>query len=81
QDWNATAERYPLDASVQQLIETQVLKAPGAQALAFGDVSLSYSELNTRANQLAHQLIAHGVGPDVLVGIAVERSIEMVVGL
>ncbi|WP_422396342.1 amino acid adenylation domain-containing protein [Pseudomonas tolaasii] len=81
QDWNATAERYPLDASVQQLIEAQALKTPDAQALAFGDVTLSYSELNTRANQLAHQLIAHGVGPDVLVGIAVERSIEMVVGL
>ncbi|MBY8943659.1 non-ribosomal peptide synthetase, partial [Pseudomonas tolaasii] len=81
QDWNATAERYPLDASVQQLIEAQVLKAPGAQALAFGETRLTYAELNTRANQLAHQLIAHGVGPDVLVGIAVERSIEMVVGL
>ncbi|MGY1923105.1 hypothetical protein ACW9IF_29680, partial [Pseudomonas tolaasii] len=65
QDWNATAETCPLDASVQQLIEAQVLKAPNAQALAFGDVSLSYSELNIRANQLAHQLIAHGVGPDV----------------
>ncbi|WP_026083390.1 condensation domain-containing protein, partial [Pseudomonas tolaasii] len=80
QDWNATAENYPLDASVQQLIEAQALKTPDAQALAFGDVKLTYAELNTRANQLAHQLIAHGVGPDVLVGIAVERSIEMVVG-
>ncbi|QXQ16511.1 non-ribosomal peptide synthetase [Pseudomonas tolaasii] len=81
QDWNSTSETYPLDASVQQLIETQVLKVPDAQALAFGDVKLTYAELNTRANQLAHQLIAHRVGPDVLVGIAVERSIEMVVGL
>ncbi|MGB3125561.1 MAG: condensation domain-containing protein, partial [Pseudomonas sp.] len=81
QGWNATAEAYPLDTSVQQLIEAQVLKTPDAPALAFGETRLSYAELNARANQLAHQLIAHGVGPDVLVGIAVERSIEMVVGL
>ncbi|MGB3122283.1 MAG: amino acid adenylation domain-containing protein, partial [Pseudomonas sp.] len=81
QGWNATAEAYPLDTSVQQLIEAQVLKTPDALALAFVETRLSYAELNARANRLAHQLIAHGVGPDVLVGIAVERSIEMVVGL
>ncbi|MFV3406949.1 AMP-binding protein, partial [Pseudomonas sp. NY15463] len=50
-------------------------------ALVFGDVRLSYAELDARANQLANRLIAAGVGPDVLVGIAVERSVEMVVGL
>ncbi|MCF5725728.1 AMP-binding protein, partial [Pseudomonas syringae] len=80
-DWNATAQTFPLHASVQQLIEAQVLKTPDAPALAFAQVHLSYAELNARANRLAHQLIAKGVGPDVLVGIAVERSIEMVVGL
>ncbi|WP_161893415.1 AMP-binding protein, partial [Pseudomonas juntendi] len=54
---------------------------PDAPALAFGEVRLSYAQLNARANRLAHRLIALGVGADVLVGIAVERSVEMVVGL
>ncbi|MBC3413316.1 amino acid adenylation domain-containing protein, partial [Pseudomonas sp. SWRI51] len=79
--WNATAEQYPLDQSIQQLIEAQVLRTPEAPALAFGATTLSYAQLNARANRLAHHLIALGVGPDVLVGIAVERSVEMVVGL
>ncbi|MHC6226524.1 amino acid adenylation domain-containing protein [Pseudomonas sp. X10] len=79
--WNATAVSYPLDTAVHQLIETQVEQAPDAPALVFGEQQLSYAQLNQRANQLAHALIAQGVGPDVLVGIATERSIEMVVGL
>ncbi|UXY50549.1 non-ribosomal peptide synthetase [Pseudomonas tohonis] len=79
--WNATATEYPLDTPVHQLIETQVQRTPDAPALAFGAETLSYAELNRRANRLAHALIARGVGPDSLVGIAVERSIEMVVGL
>ena len=79
--WNATATAYPLDTPVHQLIETQVQRAPDAPALAFGADTLSYAALNQRANRLAHALIAQGVGPDSLVGIAVERSIEMVVGL
>ncbi|WP_455827934.1 non-ribosomal peptide synthase/polyketide synthase [Pseudomonas kilonensis] len=79
--WNATAQTYPLHSSVQQLIEAQVLRTPDAPALAFAGQRLSYAELNCRANRLAHRLIAAGVGPDVLVGLAVERSIEMVVGL
>ncbi|WBM34629.1 non-ribosomal peptide synthase/polyketide synthase [Pseudomonas sp. NY11382] len=79
--WNATAEQYPLQQSIQQLIEAQVQRTPDAPALAFGEVRLSYAQLNARANRLAHRLIALGVGADVLVGIAVERSVEMVVGL
>ncbi|NBF11443.1 amino acid adenylation domain-containing protein [Pseudomonas sp. Fl4BN1] len=79
--WNATERDYPLHASVQQLIEAQVIRAPDAPALVFAGQCLSYAELNRRANRLAHRLIAAGVGPDVLVGLAVERSIEMVVGL
>ncbi|NVZ54575.1 amino acid adenylation domain-containing protein [Pseudomonas sp. B6002] len=79
--WNATARDYPLQQCVHQLIETQAANTPDAPALAFGQQRLSYSELNRRANRLAHRLIAAGVGPDVLVGLAVERSIEMVVGL
>ncbi|WP_435635616.1 amino acid adenylation domain-containing protein [Pseudomonas solani] len=79
--WNATATDYPLNTPVHHLIEAQVLHNPEAPALAFGAEALSYAELNRRANRLAHALIARGVGPDSLVGIAVERSIEMVVGL
>ncbi|MGH8451033.1 amino acid adenylation domain-containing protein, partial [Pseudomonas sp.] len=81
QTWNATAETYPLHQAVHLLIEAQVVRTPNAPALAFGGQRLSYNELNARANRLAHRLIAAGVGPDVLVGLAVERSIEMVVGL
>ncbi|MDP9785927.1 non-ribosomal peptide synthase/polyketide synthase [Pseudomonas fluorescens] len=80
-DWNATTVSYPLDRSVQGLIEDQVRRTPDAPALVFGEQRLSYAELNARANRLAHTLIEHGVGPDVLVGIAVERSVEMVLGL
>ncbi|WP_435635617.1 amino acid adenylation domain-containing protein [Pseudomonas solani] len=81
QGWNATATDYPLTTPVHHLIEAQVLRNPDAPALAFGAEQLSYAELNRRANRLAHTLIAQGVGPDSLVGIAVERSIEMVMGL
>ncbi|KFF42763.1 peptide synthase [Pseudomonas sp. BRG-100] len=81
QDWNATAVDYPLDQAVHRLIEAQVLRTPDAQALVFDGQTLSYSALNARANRLAHRLIAAGVGPDVLVGLALERSVEMVVGL
>ncbi|WP_409303776.1 AMP-binding protein, partial [Pseudomonas sp. KCJK8993] len=70
-----------LQRQVHQLIEEQVALAPEAPALVFGQQRLSYAELNRRANRLAHRLIQAGVGPDVLVGLAVERSIEMVVGL
>ncbi|WP_434606957.1 non-ribosomal peptide synthase/polyketide synthase [Pseudomonas sp. D2-30] len=80
-DWNATAQHYPLDRSVQSLIEEQVRRNPDAPALVFGEQRLNYRELNARANRLAHRLIDQGVGPDVLVGIAVERSVEMVLGL
>ena len=79
--WNATARDYPLHCSVHQLIEAQVVRTPDAPALMFAGQTLSYAELNRRANRLAHRLMAAGVGPDVLVGLAVERSIEMVVGL
>jgi len=81
EDWNATAREYPLQRSVHELIEQQVALAPQAPALVFGAQCLSYAQLNCRANRLAHRLIEAGVGPDVLVGLAVDRSIEMVVGL
>ncbi|MEE1866823.1 amino acid adenylation domain-containing protein [Pseudomonas auratipiscis] len=81
EQWNATAADYPLDTPVHRLIEQQVQATPDAPALCMGAQQLSYRELDQRANQLAHQLIALGVGPEVLVGIAVERSIDMVIGL
>ncbi|MEO8488706.1 amino acid adenylation domain-containing protein [Pseudomonas sp.] len=80
-DWNSTAQAYPTDCAIHQLIEDQVQRTPDAPALVFGATTLSYARLDTRANQLAHALREKGVGPDVLVGICIERSIEMVVGL
>ncbi|MBP2875059.1 MULTISPECIES: non-ribosomal peptide synthase/polyketide synthase [Pseudomonas] len=80
-DWNATARDYPLHRSVHQLIEEQAARTPDAPALVFAQQRLNYAQLNRRANRLAHRLIEAGVGPDVLVGLAVERSIDMVVGL
>ena len=83
--WNNTTSDYP-DLCVHQLFEEQVERTPDAQALLFPigaveEEQLTYRELNVRANQLAHYLIAQGVGPDVLVAICVERSFMMVVGV
>ncbi|MGC9741354.1 amino acid adenylation domain-containing protein [Pseudomonas sp. P1B16] len=80
-DWNSTQADYPAERSLHQLFEAQVKVSPDAPALLFGEQVLSYTALNQRANQLAHRLREQGVGPDVLVGIAMERSPEMVVGL
>jgi len=80
-DWNDTSQDYPQDQCIHQLFEAQVRQAPDAVAVVFEDQRLTYRELNSRANQLAHYLRKHGVGPDVLVGICVDRSLEMVVGL
>ncbi|MBF8667870.1 amino acid adenylation domain-containing protein [Pseudomonas putida] len=79
--WNATQASYPNASCIHQLFEAQVAKTPDAPALIFGEQTLSYAALNRRANQLAHKLREQGVGPDVLVGIAMQRSLEMVVGL
>ncbi|MGY2402561.1 amino acid adenylation domain-containing protein, partial [Pseudomonas sp. SDO5271_S396] len=80
-DWNATGRDYPLQRCVHQWIEAQAALTPDAPALVFDQQRLNYAEVNRRANRLAHRLIEAGVGPDVLVGLAVERSVEMVVGL
>nr|ELQ8105378.1 non-ribosomal peptide synthase/polyketide synthase [Pseudomonas aeruginosa] len=79
--WNATAAEYPLQRGVHRLFEEQVERTPTAPALAFGEERLDYAELNRRANRLAHALIERGVGADRLVGVVMERSIEMVVAL
>src|SRR5689334_18214082 len=79
--WNATQQDYPRDTCVPQLVARQAAATPDAVALTAGDQKLRYGELNRRANQLAHYLQALGVGPNVLVGLCVERSLDMVVGL
>ncbi|QHF44578.1 non-ribosomal peptide synthetase [Pseudomonas sp. S35] len=66
---------------VQQTLEAQARHTPDAVALLFGTQSMSYAELNRRANRLAHKLVELGVKPEVLVGIALERSMDMVIGL
>ncbi|MBN3921606.1 non-ribosomal peptide synthetase, partial [Nostoc sp. NMS4] len=80
-EWNKTAVEYPQDKCIHQLFEAQVEQTPNATAVIFGEQQLTYTELNARANQLAHYLQTLGVKPDVLVGLCVERSLEMVVGL
>ncbi|MEM8777888.1 MAG: amino acid adenylation domain-containing protein, partial [Cyanobacteria bacterium P01_G01_bin.49] len=78
--WNKTNVEYP-SLCVHQLFENQVEKTPDAVAVVFEDQQLTYQQLNQRANQLAHYLSSLGVKPEVLVGIFVERSLEMVIGL
>jgi amino acid adenylation domain-containing protein len=80
-DWNNTRADYPKDKCIHQLFEEQAERTPDAVAVVFEDKHLTYRELNARANQVAHHLQAMGVGPEVLTGICVERSFEMVVGL
>jgi amino acid adenylation domain-containing protein len=80
-DWNATRRPFPETMCLHQLFEAQAERAPDAIAAIQGEQRLSYGELNRRANQVAHMLRGLGVGPDVAVGICVERSLEMVVGL
>ena len=80
-EWNNTEAEYPKDKCIHELFEEQVEKNPHAIAATFEGQELTYRELNTRANQLAHYLRGSGVGPEKLVGICVERSLEMVVGV
>jgi amino acid adenylation domain-containing protein len=80
-EWNDTAADYPRDRCIHQLFEDQVERTPEAVAVVFEEAQLTYRELSTRANQVAHHLRALGVGPEVLVGICLERSLELVIGL
>ncbi|MDB4965383.1 MAG: linear gramicidin synthase subunit, partial [Myxococcales bacterium] len=80
-EWNDTAAEHPRDACLHQLFAAQAARTPDAVAVESGAQSLTYRQLDERANQLAHQLRALGVAPDVRVGICVERSLEMIVGL
>jgi len=80
-EWNETATDYRRDACLHELFEEQAARTPFAPAVIFRDEQLSFGELNTRANQLAHYLRRLGVGPDVPVALCLGRSLEMLVGL
>ncbi|MBN3889028.1 MAG: non-ribosomal peptide synthetase [Nostoc sp. JL31] len=80
-EWNHTQTDYPQQACIHQLFEAQVEKTPDAVALNFNNQHLTYQDLNSRANQLAKHLQSLGVGTEILVGICIERSLEMVVAL
>ncbi|MEM9148993.1 MAG: amino acid adenylation domain-containing protein [Cyanobacteria bacterium P01_F01_bin.3] len=80
-EWNNTQAEHLLNQTLPELIELQVERTPNEIALVFESKQLTYHQLNQQANQLAHYLQSVGVGPEILVGICVERSIEMVVGL
>jgi amino acid adenylation domain-containing protein/non-ribosomal peptide synthase protein (TIGR01720 family) len=80
-EWNDTKRDFPSDKCIHELFEAQVERTPEAAAVVFGNQQLTYQELNRRANQLARYLQKLGVGPEVLVGICMERSLEMLVGV
>ncbi len=81
EEWNRTEAEFPRDTCLHELFQAQVERTPGAVAVVFGDRAVTYAELNEAANRLAHHLAGRGVGPDVLVGVCVERGVEMMVGL
>ncbi len=80
-EWNATGAPYPREACLHQLIERQAEETPDAPALMFDDATMTYRELDARANQMAHYLRELGVGPDRLAGVCLERSLDLVVAL
>jgi amino acid adenylation domain-containing protein len=80
-EWNDTGAEYPREKTVHQLFEEQAERIPGAVAVVFEHETLTYGQLNARANQLAHHLQTLGVGPEVRVALCVERSLEMVIAL
>ncbi|MBG1265933.1 non-ribosomal peptide synthetase [Nostoc sp. WHI] len=80
-EWNNTQANYPLDKCIHQLFEEQVENTPNAVAVVFENQQLTYRQLNTRANQLAHYLKSLGIGTDVLVGLCVERSLDTIIGI
>ncbi|HSO73898.1 MAG TPA: condensation domain-containing protein, partial [Blastocatellia bacterium] len=85
-EWNDTRKDYPRDKCIHELFEQQAERSPNAVAVVFGGRQLTYRELNARANRVAHYLLradrrARAVSPDMLVGIFMDRSLEMVIGL
>jgi amino acid adenylation domain-containing protein len=80
-EWSGDRTTYPRESCIQELFEAEVERTPEAVAVIFRNQQLTYRELNERANQLAHYLRGLGVGPESLVGICIERSVELIVGL
>jgi amino acid adenylation domain-containing protein len=80
-EWNSTAADYPRDRCVHELIEEQVERTPGAVAAQFVDQTITYRELSERSNRLARYLVKHGVVAGSVVGIYLERSLDMLVGM
>jgi amino acid adenylation domain-containing protein/non-ribosomal peptide synthase protein (TIGR01720 family) len=80
-DWNATERAYETDVTLIDLFERQVRRSPDAVAVVFGDRSLTYAQLEARANQVGHALRSAGAGRNTLVGVCLERSLEMVIAL
>lgn len=81
EEWTATQRPYPHDASIPAIFAAQAAQTPDAVALIFGDARLSYAALNHRANQIAHCLRECGVGPEVAVGVCLERSFDLIASL
>ncbi|MFI5406904.1 MAG: amino acid adenylation domain-containing protein, partial [Nitrososphaerales archaeon] len=79
--WNITRVEYDRSQCIHKLFETQAEKNPSATAVIFAGKQLTYRELNHKTNQLAHYLQQHGVNPETLVGICIERSLEMIIGI
>ena len=80
-EWNATASDYPSDRCVHELFEEQAARTPDKIAIEAEDGKLTYAELNAKANQLANYLRSIGVGRESLVGLCVDRSLDMMIGL
>ena len=80
-DWNDTLVPFPEDKCIHELFEEQVERTPDKIAVVFEEKKLTYRELNSKANQLAHYLLERGIQPDMLVAICIERSINMIVGI
>ena len=80
-EWNRTDVRWERDRCVHHLFEAQVRRTPNATGLVFCDEEISYAELNSRANQVAHHLIGEGVRPGALVGVLMDRSADLIVGI
>ncbi|HSE17009.1 MAG TPA: amino acid adenylation domain-containing protein [Pyrinomonadaceae bacterium] len=80
-DWNQTQRDYDLDLCLHQVFEAQVERSPEAIAVRFEDDYLTYRDLNCRSNQLAHFIRSIGAGPETFVGLSIERSVNMIVGL
>ncbi|WP_219539924.1 non-ribosomal peptide synthetase, partial [Nonomuraea guangzhouensis] len=80
-DWNATTAELPSRSAVHELITAQALARPDAEAVVHDQASLTYTELETRANQLAHHLQALGAGPETIVGLCLERGIDVIIAI